>query len=84
MNKLQLFVKKLNKLDFHYEKASKHSDWYKRNDALYKDILDEIKSASHEDMWKLCVAYSAYADAADSLTIDWRTFFNPLGRVEAE
>lgn len=84
MNKLQLFIEKLDKLDFHYEKASKHSDWYKRNDALYKDILDEIREADHDIKWKLCLAYNAYADAAGAMGINWKTFFNPPGRAEAE
>ena len=84
MNKVQSFIKKLNKLDFHYEKASMYSDRYKENDALYNDILDEIRSTGHEDKWKLCLAYNAYADAASSLIINWKAFFNPPAKPEAE
>ena len=84
MNKFQSFIKKLDKLDFHYEKASMYSDRYKENDALYKDILDEIREADHDIKWKLCLAYTAYADAAGAMAINWKDFFNPPGRPEAE
>lgn len=76
MNKYKTLVKNLAKLDFNYEKASMYSDRYKENDALHKDILDEIRLASGSVRRDMCKIYDTHSVLATGYSIKWEWFFD--------